>query len=451
MLLLCHSSPSRHNFLCCRFIILFSTPIDGILEGYLTLIDIELPDAKAGGLVSAGNNNELPPYEEVQGVFCHISWDLQRNDPTSVPLFQDLQRQSTLCEATMFTADLRDVTEKARAYDNGEKLNFAATRPKHATQSIDPAAVIFSESKSGSVLISNVLAAFRPERTRVYTEAPPVTSALLACRQLENQQAMIQNEQGAKTKDEFCPGPAHHALIRDVFYLLGRNANPVKPQYVFYKINSLATTVIQDFVHAMPNANWVFSYRDPVEVLMSHFQHYLRNEPMPKNHMPTCLQNYGQIRQSELFEELVRQKDRTVASLTKVEFCAVHLATLCHAAVEEYKRTNNAKHKRTSSTNAAYWFIDHKELPYAVWEQILSKVANVHLTLDQVDHMQAVAKVHTKGSGSTQKVWKEDSIFKQSKAPPEVQEAANTWLYPIYRSMDKIRQDLEQKFSSGRT
>jgi len=364
-------------------------------------------------------STETEKYSGVQATFCHLTWDIQARDPSKVPMFKDLKQQSPLCSGTLFSVDLYDIAHKARDYDF-RNHTFAATEPKVGQGAWRPTAVVFHETRCGSTLIANIMAAFDPERTRVYTESPAPVAAIKAC---ENNVP--------------CDPGAQEALIQDVFYMMGRTTRPKKPQYVFYKIQSVGVQSIEAFARAMPKTPWMFAYRDSIEVMMSHFKNYQQGNPLSKDFMPVCLRNYGSEVQHPLLQEIAQSKGRTVESLNKEEYCAAHLATLSESAIHEYERTKDSDTK--------HWFINYKELPHVLWESILPDLV-LPFTAAQIERMHQVSRSYSKGRGPRAgQHWHEDSTLKQGTAPDSVKQAVATFLDPLYQKMEAIRASMEKK------
>ena len=136
------------------------------------------------------------------------------------------------------TLDLGAVLTRARAAD------AAASRDVRV---LPPAGFVFHESRVGSTLAANVLAAVDPAGHRVCSEAHPVNAALRAC-------------DGAAA----CGLDASAALLRDVVYLLGRTADP-EERRVFFKVSSIGAKNIDVMQRAFPAVPWIFVYRDPGE------------------------------------------------------------------------------------------------------------------------------------------------------------------------------------------
>ena len=378
-------------------------------------------------------------YSNVKATFCHIAWRKQDEDPSRVPMWQDLRDASPLCMGTRYTVDLWDITRQAVSYD-GRNHTFAATKPTPGQGPVPPTAVVFHQTRCGSTLIANVLASFMPQHSRVYSEATAPLAALMAC---DNDKNNNNNNNNKK-----CDAGAQEALIQDVFYMMGRSPGPAKPQFVFYKIQSIGTHAMDAFVRAMPDTPWLFAYRDPVEIMMSHFKNYQTGNPLGRDFMPNCLRNYGRRQQPAALQELVKSHGRSIAGLTKEEYCAAHLASLGQAAVSEYEHAllqdkehrsvHNNKKKRAMTPQ---WFVNYNELPYKVWETVLPALVPF-VSHAEIERMQEIGKRYSKGRGDMAgEHWHEDSTLKQGRAPELVKNAAKLFMDPVYEKLEAYRKE----------
>lgn len=451
------------------------------MEGHLTLIDIKIPTSGVLPVTDKFGAATTQLYAGVTGTFCHISWDLQDDNPSAVPSFHDLQQASFLCPGTLYTADLWDISRQAERYDaavlrgNGTAvLASAASADTNkgggggggaAHTAVPPTAVIFHESRCGSTVIANALAAFLPHHTRVYAEAAPPAAAIQACEAHSSSAS-----KSASSRRRPCDQRSHHQLIRDVFFLMGRVTRPSLPQYAFYKMQSVSVQSIDAFAQAMPATPWIFAYCDSVEVMMSHFSHYQQGlDTAPSSDTPECLRNYGKSEelQPPLVTELVTAAGRLLESLSKEEYCAAHLAALAEAAVREHERTLQFKvaaHGVTvlaatrdggsaaAVTHAAppHWFVNYSELPHKIWETLLPALVVHGVSRAEIDRMHAAVKVYSKAARDkkTDKGaphWQEDSTLKQGRAPASIKEAAKLFMDPVYAQLEAIRTGVDQE------
>ena len=160
------------------------------------------------------------PYN-VNGIFCRLDWNLHKRDPASVPMFRDLIYRSSLCKETTVHVDLFTAVTEARAFDDVDQST--SLDKVHAMQ---PSGFVFHESRCGSTLVANSLAAFSPNQNRVYSESgPPLDAAKL-----------------------FDPSHADESiqLLKDVIYMMGRT-NLEEEKSLFFKVQSIGTKSLHVF------------------------------------------------------------------------------------------------------------------------------------------------------------------------------------------------------------
>ena len=282
------------------------TQEDAVLEGYLTLVDLYVP--------SNGLQGTSEGYT-VQATFCNIDWKLQQRDPSTVAMFRDLRDQSMMCDGTLTTVDLFDMTKQVKAYDAKINSNSTLKTQKDVSISTPPTGVIFHETRCGSTLASNLLASFSPAHTRSYSESPPPLKALEAC------------------SVNPCNPRLHTQLIRDVFYIMGRTIRKERPQYVFYKIQSIGTMNIDKFTEAFPDTPWVFFYRDSVEVMQSHMKG-LGSVWSLSDRTPVCARNFEKSYQPQTTQKIIQTKDKE--EISKMDYCAAHLVRINYNRKDEW-------------------------------------------------------------------------------------------------------------------
>ncbi len=191
-----------------------------ILEKYWTLIDLDASSTALRRTSSMKNR-----YGSVRATFCQIDWDLQAENPSTIPMFRDLEAKSYFCGKTKtVVTDFYNLVKAAKAYDGfveGSESGY-----NHNGGVFPPNGVVFHETRCGSTLFANLMASFAPGLSRVYSESPPPPRVLGAC----------PNGYG-----EYCDEGLHHQLIRDVFYMMGRRPPPEQndeSNYLFFKLQS---------------------------------------------------------------------------------------------------------------------------------------------------------------------------------------------------------------------
>lgn len=119
----------------------------------------------------------------------------------------------------MTNVDLYTAVTEARLYDNDRQNT-------NSIKSLSPKGFVFHESRCGSTLVANSLAAFDPAKNRVYSESgPPVAAAHAYDDSYEKESIQ---------------------LLQDVIYLMGRT-DDLKEDNLFFKIQSIASKSIGVF------------------------------------------------------------------------------------------------------------------------------------------------------------------------------------------------------------
>jgi hypothetical protein len=443
------------------------TPLQSILEGHYTLVGIHVPlqgltiEKDTRGMSSS---TDYVRYSGVDGVFCPVDWSHQVRNPSLVPMFRALLRKSgPSCTdpSNHVTWDLADIAARARAHD------ISSSSPAV----LSPALVVFHESRCGSTLVANVLAASGEvvvndtlSSVRVYSESPPPIAALRACDASSN--PMVH-----------CDPGTHESLIQDVFYLMGRipTYDYTGPRQVYYKIQSVGSRYINAFAAALPTTPWAFVYRDSIEVVMSHLKDHLL--PVKKSRLlgplrPTavCLRSFRQTRQHPLLRavisraasvnnsttnwkhrlDLTSNDSSLITSLTAEGHCAAYLASLCEAAIQQYEQYTPVGSQSLPSEGlvetrprAQSWLLNYQDLPTSTWDKVLPSLLNrTSLSADQTKRMKEIAASYSKGRGARSIEWQDDREQKQKSASESVKEAVRIYLDPSYGRLNEIRDSL---------
>jgi len=442
-----------------------------IIEEYRTLVQLSVPN----GALSQHQHQQKHQhqhqqehhrrYGKVRATFCEIDWDLQTANPSTVAMFRDLQAQSSRClETQTVVLDLYDLVQAAKKYDgyhddtqSSGNNNSNSNNNKDKDNEVYPTGVVFHETRCGSTLVANLLAGSATEgRSRVYSESPPPIAALKAC---------------SNDGDKSCDPDLHKALIRDVFYMMGRrkrtsesenqnqnenekntnnagSSNTEERNRVFYKIQSIGVMAIDKFTMAFPEVPWIFVYRDTVEILQSHLKQ--GSNSVPK----VCTRNYNlkAHQQPATTLQAIRDAGKSLRDLDHIQYCAAHLAGLSLAALNEHDRTATATTATTTTTaqenqqlqlqqqHRGGRFVEYNQLPERLWEEILPNHFGVNpLPKEAIANMQAITGVYSKGRGvKANKEWTEDSTRKQQTASSEVTDAADLFVADVYRRMNEL-------------
>jgi hypothetical protein len=282
-----------------------------ILKSQVHLFDVDLSRLKPSSSSPGG-------YTGAKALFCKLNWDLHKYDPPKYPMFRFLVSESGCNNSdNVIKVDIASLMDKVREYD---EMMEAEAQSKHVddikgyAHVMPPSGFVFHESRVGSTLVANSLAAMDPEAHRVFSESTPINVALQVC---ENQGEGCDMEMAAN-------------FFRDLVYLMGRTNSPAE-KHLFFKVSSAGTKRMKVMREAFPNTPWIFVYRNPVQTMMSHLDpskigrstdHIMAVCTKARRHPPDDL------------IELVKDAGRDIKEISDIEFCAAHLVScFCHIAL----------------------------------------------------------------------------------------------------------------------
>ena len=354
-------------------------------------------------------------YKGITGEFCRLNWAAHKESPSATPMFRDLVAKSSDCQDNAFRLDLASVVAAAKRRDAEVKRDATLTAGdgEEIVDGIDaallavpramypPRGVVFHESRCGSTLVANALAAFDPERSRVYSESAPPIAALRVC-----------GEDYSR-----CGRATAAAVLRDVMYLMSRTDDPAE-EHTFFKIQSIGTRFIEVFAEAFPTTPYLFVYRDPVQVMMSHLDH----EHMEQSNCVRPRSNPPRI----VVDLVEGRAGRSVTDLSHEEYCAAHLATLCDSALAEMERGDNGLGLP----------VNYKDLPEKLYE-VIPNHFGVAIGDDETNRIAEVSGVYSKGRGNRAHEWKDDSETKEERATDAIRGACSLFLDETFRELER--------------
>jgi hypothetical protein len=343
--------------------------LSAVVEARYFLTDIQVPTQTERSATYAG----------VRAFFCPIDWTIQKEAPNTVPFYSNVMDQK-MCSDNMISFDFADIVRQARDYDQTKNTKV---------HSLIQSGFIYHESRCGSTLAANMLTAADPSAHRVYSEPDVLLQALKS----ENTE-----------------------LVNDVLYMLGRSSDN-KEKRVFYKFMSNGVRRIKYMPSQVP---WIFLYRDPEEVVASHF-----NPTEWKSSRVKCL--LERHKPNPLTYQVAKEHGKTLSKMSDSEFCSARLASLCLAAIQEHKKTNNGR------------FFNYNTLPGSIWETILPKHFGVDVNSDMIERMKEITGVYSKGRENTTKEWHDDE--KEAGLSDEQREAAHKILVPYYIQMEEFAKE----------
>ena len=179
-------------------------------------------------------------------------------------MFRFIQHMSPDCsDKNSVTFDLKKVAYLARL--NDQKFEKSSSK---GPKVLNVTAVAFHESRCGSTLVANNMIAMDPKKHRVYSESPPPAQAFGIC------------------GDAFtsCTLEQAVSIFKDTLYMMSRTDDH-KEERVFFKFQSITSKKIKVFQLAFPEVPWMYVYREPVQVMMSH----VKDDPSMVSFFSSCV------------------------------------------------------------------------------------------------------------------------------------------------------------------
>ena len=351
-------------------------------------------------------SDSFPSYNGIYGTFCTLDWELHKHDPSTYPMFRDLVDQSPQCtkKHRISNVNIYDLVQLAREQDT----NFP-----EKTKAMALSGVVFHESRCGSTLTANILAAVHPKAHRVYSESSPPISIL----------------GGSICGDNYsnCNRRTAASMLRDIIYLMSRTNQPLDEERVFFKIQSIGSRKLEIFTTAFPRTPYLMVYRDPVQVMMSHLKGgNIRSA--------NCVRGRGAPPISVIKTVKRYTPHTSVKEIGSEDYCAAHLASITETMV----------HDRTEYGLP----INYGILTDTLYNDVLPYWLNIpKLSEEQLETVQGVAAVYSKNRGGNRVAgsFQSDSEHKEEMASAAVRSAAQTYLTPSYSELEEIsKQALEQ-------
>jgi hypothetical protein len=240
-------------------------------------------------------------------------------------------------------------------------------------------------SRCGSTLIAQTLAAL-PEQIAL-SEAAPIDMALRA----HFRDPRIDDEQRA-------------TWLRWLISAYGQRRSPDEQRY-FIKLDSWHTLFLPLIRRVFPNTPWIFVYRDPIEVLVSHTR-----------------QRGPQVMPGVIEPQLLGLDLAAIMQLSLDEYCAMALARICQAAAD-YQRHDPGL------------LLHYRQLPAAIWSILPAHVGVSYSAADR-ERMQQAAQLDAKNPVLP---FADDTALKQRAATDTLRQLAERWLEPVYQQLEALR------------
>lgn len=247
-----------------------------------------------------------------------------------------------------------------------------------------PDGFIFHMSRCGSTLVSQMLAAL-PSNISI-SEASPIDAVI----QARHWRPDLDEERQAR-------------WLASIVGAFGQQRSGAERNY-FIKLDCWHTAALPLLRRVFPDVPWVFLFRDPVEVIVSHLR-MPGAQMVPRGIGPDL---YG--------------IERSYGSGTTEDYYARVLAKVVEPVMQHYSAGGGL-------------LVNYSELPDAFFAAILPHFGMACSTADRAA-MADVARYDAKGP------WYEftpDSAAKQQEATAAVRAAAGRWAAPLYQELEALR------------
>jgi hypothetical protein len=261
-----------------------------------------------------------------------------------------------------------------------------------AQTSLRPTGFIYHMSRCGSTLISQMLAA-SPENI-VVSEAAPVDTILRA-----------------HFHDPAITEELRGQWLQWLVGVLAWRRQPVEKN-MFIKFDPWHTLFLPLIQRVFPDVPWIFVYREPLEVMVSHLGH-----------------RGGQMIPGVLEPGLFGWDPPTVGSMPLNEYGARALAKICEAALTQIQSESKSGSGRGKLVN-------YRQLPESVWPALMDHW-QVKFAADETARMMAVAKLNAKNPVLP---FEPDSAKKNAAATTELRAVTHHWLDGAYQKLEGQRQ-----------
>lgn len=247
-----------------------------------------------------------------------------------------------------------------------------------------PSGFVFHVSRCGSTLIAQALAAL-PQNI-VVAEAGPIDGVL----QARHHDPAITDEQRI-------------AWLRGMVAAFGRPRSGIE-RHLVIKFDSWHARDLPLIRRAFPDVPWIFVYRDPVEVLVSH------------QRMPGLQMVPGLVDPHAFDLDPV-----AIFALPQLEYRARVLASIYRAAIEHVRALGGT-------------LVPYHTLPGAIWESLLDRFKLEHSAAD----LEQIHQITQRNAKRPTQPFDGDTNDKQQAASDQLRAVSDRWVRPLYEQLDAL-------------
>jgi len=273
------------------------------------------------------------------------------------------------------------------------QTSLDALRELHGLQpGMKPTGFIFHSSRCGSTLLTQMLSSCG--RNIVIAEADPLDTIIRS------------HYRGRAFADE----ARRTEILKSLVSVFSQRRHAEEARF-FIKFDAWHMLELPLIKAAFPDVPWVFIYRHPLEVLVSHKRR-------------RGLHMVAGMLEPEMFG---LTQDQT-SLMTTEAYCAHVLGCILHAALKHQALGNGL-------------LVNYSELPKAAWTSI-AKHFNISWDASELISMRNSARSDAKNPGFS---FVPDNDSKQQEANQVLMDAAEEWVMPVYRDLENARNQTQAK------
>ena len=321
---------------------------------------------------------------------CRLSFKRFHSTPSKYPMFSDLVQVSQ-CDKDNVTVTLLELQQDL-------------DRARDAI--IPPTGFIFHETRCGSTLASNMLAA--SEQNLVFSEADPLAYIIRHHNHLGAPEHQTRAHLQAIIRQN------GHVDMQSPWRSSGATS---RHRRLFFKFCPTMMLRMQTVLGAFPTVPWLFLYRHPTEILVSHMR------------LPMC----GNAMQRQPPRVLLRPMELTSAqakALAPRQFCAAYLGALCKIALVSAQSVPG---------RSTAWFLNYNRLKGDFLDHVLPE--HFGTTVDVQWRAQALASSQFYSKGRDGRQHSDDVKKKQDESNAHNMDMVLQWglqhLRPLYNELER--------------
>ena len=213
--------------------------------------------------IDVTNLNSMDPFV----LFCRLDFLAQYRNPPKLPMFKDVVDASN-CKGDVVKRVLMSdllLRQAAGLPAVGRNVEVEGQAGARFLTYLQPTGFIFHESRCGSTLLANLLASL--PFVRLYSESTPPVALIKHVADCDTEESGLR----CSVKER----EVRLSWLRTVIAFMGsamEHHPSLEPHTaLFFKFQSVNSRYISVLREAFPHTPWLYLFREPTEVMMSHF------------------------------------------------------------------------------------------------------------------------------------------------------------------------------------